>query len=143
DSWLSTAVAVETKGWPSGLEIAHGTQWPEARDIVKDYVRLGRGLTFDDAYSSLREYEPIWKRIDRGIARFRGPATAAASNATTPYVIANDSNESVSVRNFHEQNLRFGNNAIAQNAANGSAGALDRLDSILVPLWIRQGDHDL
>src|SRR5262249_6773448 len=135
DSWLSAAVAVETKGWVSSVEAVHGVHAPPPTRIVKEYVRVGPGLSADDAHAALRDHAALWRRIDRGLARL--PTAQPRTAKPLDVELAQET------MNFNEQFQRLTNNANVQIGANGAGGEWQGASpSILVPMWVRQGDAD-
>jgi signal transduction histidine kinase len=140
DSWLSTAVAVETRGWIgwNRSSSSHGMT-PGPTPIVKSYVRVGRSDAGEAVgeWSALHDYETLWRRVDRGLDRLGRAPRDVATTKPSP--------ASQTALNFEQMAQRAGNNAAAQGFASGVDPSTARASAgawlqIFVPMWVGQGD---
>jgi signal transduction histidine kinase len=128
DSWLSTAVALETKGTGRWMAGANASPRPMTQ-LVKQYVRIDPGTPLGDDLSALRDHRAVWKRIDRGLARL-------GSELPRPIDEKDPAPDTYS-RNEQEYKSRASQNVQAQTVAT------EAHRSILVPMWVRQDGADL
>jgi signal transduction histidine kinase len=134
DSWLSTELAVESSAW---VDVTISGTVLRRTKLVGRYVHVGEDAEFDDEMSALRDWRELVKRIDRALARL---------GSTIPRPVGEkDVAGAPSDRNLAEFQQRALNNYVGQNGGAPIRGVVsnDLRRSILVPMWVRQGDAGL